>query len=67
MTDKLERIWKEVVLTLSRKTSGDTEENTTITPQASLLPGRDFNPGFPEYEERMVRVKMPHCNSNEQV
>jgi hypothetical protein len=62
MTDKLERIWKEVVLTLSRKTSGD-----TITPQASLLPGRDFNPGSPEYEARMVRVKMPHCNSNEQV
>jgi hypothetical protein len=35
---------------LSRPLLGETEENHE-KPQSSLFPGRDLNPGPPEYEE----------------
>jgi hypothetical protein len=52
VNDELEKMWKEAVVAfklLSRHLSEGTDEYHE-TPQDSRPPGRDLNPGPPEYE-----------------
>jgi hypothetical protein len=57
---ELERKWKEAVVAqltvLSRHLSGGTEENHE-KPHNSRSPGRDSNPGPPEYEAGVLTTR----------
>jgi hypothetical protein len=61
MNDELERMWKEAVVAkfkvlLFRHFPGGTEKNQNVS-QHSLSPGRNLNPGPPEYEAGVLTTR----------
>jgi hypothetical protein len=58
---RLERIWKEAAVAkfkaLSRHLTGGTEEKHKNLSLDSQSPGRDFNPGHPEYEAGVLIIQ----------
>jgi hypothetical protein len=63
MNDELERIWKEAVVTplnvLSRHCLEGLMKTTKIVRRGSRSPGRDLNPGTPEYEGVLTTQQRP--------
>jgi hypothetical protein len=61
VNDELERMWKEAPVAkfkmLSQHLLGGTEENHENLNQDSQSPGRDLNPGPPEYEAEMLTTR----------
>jgi hypothetical protein len=73
MSDELERIWKEAVVSLLRYYRGILLERlrkiTKNLSQDSRCPGRNLNPAPPEYGSRalsyasLIRIKVPSHHS----
>jgi hypothetical protein len=61
VNDDLERMWKEAAVAkfkmLSQHLLGGAEENHENLNQDSQSPGRDLNPGHPEYEAEMLTTR----------
>lgn len=50
VSNKLEKMWEEVVVALSRNLPGGIEENHENIILDKPVPGRDLNPWHPQFE-----------------